>query len=286
VSRLFPGRNCRSVLYVDDDPDICSLVQNALCRAGMDVRTACSGEMAIDLAFERRPELIVLDAVMPGLDGPATYRRIRESPLIGDTPTIFATGPTMPADVAYFTGLGAIGVLAKPFDPRRIGADLNALWKRAQRACTALAPAGGSGRQAGLAAADPLVERFLERTGGDLERLRCLVKCVGPDGRNARTELEQIERIAHSICGAAEVFGFPAVSTVAAALEQLAGSLLRDAGPGAESAEPAAPRLARLTGQLAHALAKGLRRADQRQVHSPTTGPATSFHSSDSQRKV
>ena len=124
---------CRSVAYVDDDPDICEVVQTTLCLlADMDVHTACSGEIGIDLAYEKRPDLIVLDVMMPGLDGPATFQRIRTNPLIGATPIIFMTAKVMPSEVAHFLGLGAIGVVGKPFDPLRLGDELNAVWTKAR----------------------------------------------------------------------------------------------------------------------------------------------------------
>src|SRR5580700_2049527 len=109
-------RECRSILYVDDDPDICEVVQTTLCLiAGLDVHTAGSGEEAIDLAYELRPDLILMDVMMPGLDGPATFERIRNSTLINDIPLIFLTAKVLPAEIAHFLRLGAIGVIGKPF---------------------------------------------------------------------------------------------------------------------------------------------------------------------------
>lgn len=245
-------RTCRSVLYVDDDPDICVVVQTTLTLlAGMDVHTACSGEMAIDIAYEKRPDLIVLDVMMPGLDGPATYKRIRESPLIAATPIIFMTAKVMPSEVAYFLGLGAIGVIGKPFDPLRIGGELQALWNDATPEV-----ADRQGAQAAvLTRVDALLEGFLKRSRGDVDRLRYLEKsaCSG-----SRTELEEIAGIAHSIRGAAGMFGFPEVSRLADALEHLAESLLVHTEPGSPSAVRTARPLHQLIAQISDALATGL----------------------------
>ncbi len=152
-------RKCRSVLYVDDDPQICVVVQTTLCLlAGMDVHTACSGEVAIDLAYEKRPDLIVLDLMMPGLDGPATYQRIRGSPL-------------------------------------RIGDELNALWNKA---CATPALSDRPGAQAKVPdRVDALAESFLARTTGDVERLRVLVKCPRSDSRMELKEIERISHSIH-----------------------------------------------------------------------------------------
>ena len=244
-------QECRSVLYVDDDPDICVVVQTALCLlAGMEVHTACSGEMAIDMAFAKRPDLIVLDVMMPGLDGPATFARLRESPLIAATPIIFMTAKVMPSEVAHFLGLGAIGVVGKPFDPLRLGDELNALWNKACTQFEVNAPRGGQAEVLEQVAA--VSQSFTERTLRDVERLRYLVKGVRSD---SRPELQEIERIAHSVHGAGAMFGFPAVSTLGGAIEQLAKSLQRGYALGAESTERVAGQLDDLTEQMSQALA-------------------------------
>jgi two-component system OmpR family response regulator len=243
-------RKCQSVLYVDDDPDVCAVVRATLCLiAGMEVQTANSGEMAVDLAYEMRPDLIVLDVMMPGLDGPATYQRIRECPLIADTPVIFVTAKVLPSEVAQFLRLGAIGVVAKPFDPLTIGDELTAIWNKASG--TFEGPNRREGQAVVLAQVDPLVEQFLERTRGDVARLRSLARGIQPDGR---IDLKEIERIAHSIHGAGAMFGFPDVSASGGAIEHLAESLLTCREPEEGPAVPAAERLDELTERLSRAL--------------------------------
>jgi len=239
------------VLYVDDDHHICVVVQTALCLlAGMDVHTACSGEIAVDLAYEKRPDLIVLDVMMPGLDGPATYARIRESPLIADTPIIFMTAKMLPSEVAHLLGLGAIGVVGKPFDPLRIGEEWLTLW---DKACTMPeVPDRRGGRTKVLAQVDALVEAFLERTRADIARIREFVKDARSGGP---IELRQIERIAHSIHGAGAMFGFPAVSVSGGAIEHLAESLLMGPEPQVESVAALALRLDQLTDELSRTVA-------------------------------
>jgi two-component system OmpR family response regulator len=123
-------RKCHSVLYIDDDSDICEVVQATLCMiAGLDVHTAGSGEAAIELACELRPDLILMDVMMPGLDGPATLRRLRESAPISEIPVIFLTAKVLPAEIAHLIQLGAIGVVSKPFDPLTLGGEMLNLWK-------------------------------------------------------------------------------------------------------------------------------------------------------------
>src|SRR6202046_5991710 len=122
-------RDFQSILYVDDDPDICSVVQATLRLVpGLDVQTADSGERAIDLAYELRPDLLLMDVMMPGLDGPSTFKRMRESTLLSAMPVIFMTAKVLPAGIAQLLQLGAIGVIVKPFDPLKLYGELFSLW--------------------------------------------------------------------------------------------------------------------------------------------------------------
>src|ERR1700683_5502249 len=121
-------RDFQSVLYVDDDADICSVVQATLrIVPGLNVQTADSGERAIDLAYELRPDLVLMDVMMPGLDGPSTFKRMRESALLKRIPVIFMTAKVLPAEIAQLLQLGAIGVIVKPFDPLKLYSDWYAL---------------------------------------------------------------------------------------------------------------------------------------------------------------
>lgn len=125
-----PAKNLRFVLYVDDDPDICTVVQAALsATADLEVATATSGGMAIDMALEEPPDLMLMDVLMPELDGPSTLIRMREHAPLVDIPAIFLTAKAMPAEVTQFLALGVIGVICKPFDPMRLAGDVSALWQ-------------------------------------------------------------------------------------------------------------------------------------------------------------
>ena len=124
-----PTRDFQSVLFVDDDPDIRSVVRATLCLVpGLNVQTADSGEQAIDHAYEFRPDLVLMEVTMPGLDGPSTLKRMRESALLANIPVIFMTANILPAEISQFHLLGAIGVIVKPFDPLKLYSDLLVLW--------------------------------------------------------------------------------------------------------------------------------------------------------------
>lgn len=112
------------VLYVDDEPDIREIADIALSLdPELEVRLCASGEEAVALAREWRPSLILLDFMMPVMDGPATLRALREQAVTHDTPIVFITARTSERDMEQLLSLGAAGVLAKPFDPMALAAE-------------------------------------------------------------------------------------------------------------------------------------------------------------------
>lgn len=212
-----PTRNIESILYVDDDPDICEVVRTALCLiAGLEVHTAGSGEQAIDLAYELRPDLVLMDVIMPGLDGPSTLKRMRGHALLANIPVIFLTAKVLPAEIFHFLQLGALGVISKPFDPLKLCDDLFALWNQSgideetrvihAAQCKVRAVVGS------------LTGGFLERTKLDVIRLRAIIERAHHEDQSV---LEEASHIAHSIYGAGAMFGFAEVSAAAGGIESL-----------------------------------------------------------------
>jgi CheY-like chemotaxis protein len=121
----------RKVLLVDDEPDIRTIVELTLGVEGWDVCAARSGAEAIKLAESERPDVILLDVMMPGMDGVATFAELRESPQTRTIPVVFLTARAQTHEVGRYLNLGAAGVIIKPFDPmtlvqelRRIAAHL------------------------------------------------------------------------------------------------------------------------------------------------------------------
>src|SRR5688572_2250478 len=97
----------RTILYVDDEPDIRQIVQLSLSLAeGLTVHTGDSGEDALRLARQLKPDLVLLDVMMPGLDGPATLQRMRTDPQLQSIPVGFMTAKAMPQEVARFRKMG------------------------------------------------------------------------------------------------------------------------------------------------------------------------------------
>lgn len=108
----------RTVLLVDDDDDIRTIGELALRDVGgWTVVSATDGQSAFDLAQQHNPDVILLDVMMPGMDGPQTFRRLRASGAAQQTPIIFMTAKVQSHERAAYLALGAVGVVAKPFDP-------------------------------------------------------------------------------------------------------------------------------------------------------------------------
>lgn len=113
------------VLYVDDEPDIREIAKISLdLDEGMVVETAASGKAALDLAARWRPDVILLDVMMPDLDGPSTLAELRKVAETRDIPVIFITARTQSHEIERFRALGAAAVISKPFDPMLLAAQV------------------------------------------------------------------------------------------------------------------------------------------------------------------
>ncbi len=120
----------RTVLYVDDEPAIREIVELALGLVeGLNVEVCESGERALQRLPDITPDLVLLDVMMPGTDGPTTLQRMRADPRFANIPVVFVTAKAMPAEIARFRELGAVAVIAKPFDPLQFGQQIVAIWE-------------------------------------------------------------------------------------------------------------------------------------------------------------
>ena len=121
----------RTVLVVDDEPEIVRLVRDYLERAGFRVATAADGEQALRAARSERPDIVVLDLGLPGLDGLDVTRELRRD---GQVPIIMLTARTEEADRVAGLELGADDYVAKPFSPRELVARVRAVLRRTDTA--------------------------------------------------------------------------------------------------------------------------------------------------------
>ncbi len=122
----------RTILVVDDEPRIVQIARDYLERAGFRVVSAGDGERALSIARAEGPSLIVLDLMLPGLDGLDVTRALRRDPLLVDVPIIMLTARVEEADKLVGLELGADDYLTKPFSPRELVARVRAVLRRTE----------------------------------------------------------------------------------------------------------------------------------------------------------
>lgn len=121
-----------TILYVEDEPDIRMVAQLALETVGGFTLKVCSnGEEAVQTGPGFKPDLLLLDVMMPGMDGPGTLAALRETPALKDTPVIFMTAKVQPGEIQQYRDMGALDVIAKPFDPMTLADQVRTIWARA-----------------------------------------------------------------------------------------------------------------------------------------------------------
>jgi len=121
----------QKIMYVEDEPDIQAVARLALeAVGGFTVRICSSGPEALAVAAGFSPDLILLDVMMPGMDGPSTLQSLRALPDLSAIPVIFLTAKVQPAEIAQLKSLGALDVIAKPFDPMKLSDQVREIWAR------------------------------------------------------------------------------------------------------------------------------------------------------------
>jgi CheY-like chemotaxis protein len=133
-------RDVQRILYVEDEDDIRAVATMALQAVGGFTVTACdSCAAALAAASGAAADLLLLDVMMPGRDGPATLAALRALPCTADTPVIFMTAKVQAAEIAQLFALGSLGVIPKPFDPMGVSSEIRKLWAAAEASKTAAA---------------------------------------------------------------------------------------------------------------------------------------------------
>jgi len=123
--------NLKRILYVEDEPDIQVVAKLALeMVGGYQVMICSGGQEALDKVGGFAPDLILLDVMMPGMDGPTTLQNLRAGSATAAIPVIFLTAKVQPAEVKQYQALGALNVIAKPFDPMTLAAQVQGIWER------------------------------------------------------------------------------------------------------------------------------------------------------------
>ena len=117
------------ILYVEDEPDIQTIARIALeTVGGFTVEICSSGQEAVQKVDAFNPDLILLDVMMPDMDGPTTMTALRQQTNARETPIIFITAKVQTQEVESYKALGAIDVIAKPFDPMALSQKIRDIW--------------------------------------------------------------------------------------------------------------------------------------------------------------
>jgi CheY-like chemotaxis protein len=212
------------ILHVDDEADIREVVQISLgFDPGFVMRSCGSGQEALAATLDWRPDIILLDVMMPVMDGPATMLRLRENARTATIPVVFMTARAQTRELDRFRALGAVGVIPKPFDPMILPALIRSFVPLLE------------------APFDELRNVFLQRVRKDANALASL-RVALEDSNSATDALSGIRNIAHGLAGAGGIFGFAEISDTAAALED---EIVRQ-HTGSGSGQRTAPALDRL----------------------------------------
>jgi CheY-like chemotaxis protein len=126
-----PSRPLNRICYVEDDEDIQRIVRLALERVGkMTIEIVGDPHAAIEAAVAFKPDLVMLDWMMPGMDGPTLFGKMREDPRTRDLPVVFITAKASSVEMEELRALGAAGAISKPFSPKDLPDQLREIWAK------------------------------------------------------------------------------------------------------------------------------------------------------------
>lgn len=124
-----PDRPLNRICYVEDDEDIQRIVRLSLERVGkLTVEVVGDPMVAIDAMKRFAPDLVLLDWMMPGMDGPALFAKMKEHPETSGLPVVFITAKASQTDLDDLLRMGAAGTISKPFSPKDLPDQLRAIW--------------------------------------------------------------------------------------------------------------------------------------------------------------
>lgn len=197
------------VLHVDDESDIREVVEISLgLDADLEMRSCESGKEALVVAAAWPPDIILLDVMMPVMDGPATLARLRVDAQTASIPVVFMTARAQLRELDVFRSLGAVGVICKPFDPLTLAASVRSYVSLKDD----LGPKSEvSSKNEKLIAMQNIFLKRLEEDTATLARLWS----TREDGLGGKDAMTQIKNIAHGLAGAGGVFGHSVISKAA-----------------------------------------------------------------------
>jgi two-component system OmpR family response regulator len=209
-------RPLQRILAVDDDLDVLEVATLALGNVGGYVVQTCrSGSEAIHECVSFRPDLVLLDVMMPGMDGFATLRALRELETARDTPVVFMTALAQRHEIAHYRSLGCLGVILKPVDLFALPEMLQTLWSRQH--CQLA--------EVHRREFDELRREYVRRLPGKLGSMREAAASLAAQGWQ-RPHLESLYHQVHRMAGTSGLYQLPALSRSACALEEILKRML------------------------------------------------------------
>jgi len=122
-------RDLKKILYAEDEPDVQTVVELTIqTMSDYDIKVCDNGKILLDCVEEYNPDLILLDVMMPEMDGPTTFKNLQENEKTKNIPIIFMTAKAQSHEVENLKNSGAIGIITKPFDPLQLCSDLEKIW--------------------------------------------------------------------------------------------------------------------------------------------------------------
>ena len=202
------------VLLVDDDPDVGALVSRALGpREGYTVQVCGSSIDALECARSFRPDLILLDVMMPGRDGPETLKALRANETTASIPVIFMSAGADRPDAPQYQKLGAMGVIPKPFDPDLLPATLRGI-------CS-----GQPIKQACPSNFDDLRGVYLSELPEKTDAMAALAAALVAGGWHKPT-VESLMHMTHRLAGSSALYRVDGLARAAGILEAMLKRLL------------------------------------------------------------
>lgn len=123
-------KELKKILYAEDEPDVQMVVEITVqTMSNYDIKICSNGKILLENVEEYNPDLILLDVMMPEMDGPTTFKHLQENEKTKDIPVIFMTAKAQTHEVEIFKNIGVVGVITKPFDPVQLCSEIEQIWK-------------------------------------------------------------------------------------------------------------------------------------------------------------
>ena len=123
-------RELKKILYVEDEPDIAQIAQLALeTVGGFSLENCENGRIALEKGPAFQPDLVLMDVMMPEMDGPTALKAMQQMPEFANIPVIFMTAKVQPSEIEEYKALGAADVIPKPFDPMALAEQVKKVWE-------------------------------------------------------------------------------------------------------------------------------------------------------------